>query len=1031
MRTGFAIARRALLSTTLPAGLLLAASPLLAQESPPPDRSEADVPASGPVEAADEGDRAVIITGSRIRRSATDTIAPVVSIDQQLLTDRGFVSASDALNQVTSIAPALAISPADGGSSGSGQQFPNLFGLGTGRTLTLVNGRRFVTSSSGLGDAQVDANIIPVGLIERVEIVQAGGAVVYGSDAIAGVVNYILKDDFEGLELDGQAGISSRGDYPLYSLRGTYGVNFGGGRGNVAVDVEWSQSDLLPFSARPLSNISRITGTNDLDTGPDDGIPSVREVLDARFTSFNANGVIFTIPAPVPLPPCGFQICFARDASGRPLQFGADGTVIPYDPGEVVGVPFSSGGDGFRFADLASLRTGIERLTGNLIAHYDLDDHLTVRTELLYARTRGVETPQFPSRTVLNTPESNAGYILFTRDNPFLTDAQIASLSAASPSFAFGAPLFLSKIFPDLAISNNQTFRTETYRGLLALDGEFSLGDRDFYWTVSGSYGRVDGANRSWQIDNARFANALDAVESGSGAIVCAINADADPTNDDPRCAPVNPFGVGNVSQAARDYVNVRAGTDFVNEQADLLATLGGSIVRLPAGDLGFNIAYEHRDEKARFVPLPANQQGSFGVGSPQLPQSGRYDTDEFSAEVLIPLVGGDFTLPAVRALEATGAFRHVDNSLAGSENLWAVGGRWEVLDGLTLRVSRSRNFRAPTLTQLVAPQSTGLDAIGRDPCDADRITSGPNPTARRANCLALFAANPGYGVLADGSNAGASAEARLAAFQDPAENFTRTLVTTGGNPDLRNEISDTFTYGIVLQPRFIPGLTIVADRIEVDLKDGLSAFTTLDFAAACYDNETAPAGVCEAFTRLAAPDGTSPGGTIVTGTTTTFNAGVVKFRGEVYNVNYNFALSSLFGGGDLGRLELALEATHTSLLTTSVTGDAFVRTDNTVTQPDWVGRFDIRYSHGPLRLTYQLVYRSSVLALPDATIENNPNPRLAANMVHNFSAQYDFGRLTLRAGILNLFDKAPSYPNIAQGDILGRQFYVGARVRF
>lgn len=1026
---GFALARRALLSTALSAGLVMPATQLLAQESA--GTAGAQEPVSGPVEAVQSDDQVIVITGSRIRRSATDTVAPVVSVDQQLFTDRGFVSASDALNQITSIAPALALSPADGDSSGSGQQFPNLFGLGPGRTLTLVNGRRFVTSSSGLGDAQVDANIIPTGLIERVEIVQAGGAVVYGSDAIAGVVNYILKDDFEGLELDAQAGISSRGDYPLYSLRGTYGVNFGGGRGNVAVNVEWSRSDLLPFSARPLSNLSRITATNSADTGPSDGIPSVREVLDARFTSFNVNGVIFTTPAPVPLPPCGFQICFARDAAGRPLQFGPDGSLIPYDPGEVVGVPFSAGGDGFRFADLASLRTGVERLTGNLLAHYDLTDALTVRTELLYARTRGVETPQFPSRTILNSQESNSGYIAFTRDNPFLTAEQIAGLSAASPSFAFGAPLFLSKTFPDLKLVNNQTFTTETWRGLLAVDGEFTLGDRDFYWTVSGSYGRVDGATRSWQINNVLFANALDAVRDGSGAIVCAINADADPSNDDPRCAPVNPFGVGNVSQAARDYVNVRAGSDFVNEQVDFLATLGGTIVRLPGGDFGFNVAYEHRDERASFDPLPANRQGLFGVGSPQVPQSGRYNTDEFSAEVLLPIVGGDFTLPGVKAFEITGAYRHVDNSLAGSENLWAVGGRWEVVDGVTLRASRSRNFRAPTLTQLVAPASTSLDAIGRDPCDADRISNGSNPAVRRANCLALFEANPGYGVLPDGSNAGASAEERLASFQDPSENFNRALVTTGGNPNLRNEISDTLTYGIVLQPRFLPGLTIVADRIEVDLEDGLSAFTTLDFAAACFDNETPPPGVCEAFTRLAAPDGVSPGGTIVTGTTTTFNAGVVKFRGEVYNINYNFPLSSIFGGADVGRLELALEATHTSLLTTSVTGDAFIRSDNTVATPAWVGRFDIRYSRGPFRFTYQMVYRDKVLRLPDSTIENDPAPVIAANTVHNISAQYDFGQLTLRAGVLNLFDTEPSYPAIAHGDILGRRFYVGARLRF
>ncbi|MGZ8347593.1 MAG: TonB-dependent receptor domain-containing protein, partial [Allosphingosinicella sp.] len=267
--------------------------------------------------------------------------------------------------------------------------------------------------------------------------------------------------------------------------------------------------------------------------------------------------------------------------------------------------------------------------------------------------------------------------------------------------------------------------------------------------------------------------------------------------------------------------------------------------------------------------------------------------------------------------------------------------------------------------------------------------------------------------------------------FQDPAENFPRAQVTTGGNPDLRNEISETFTFGIVIQPRFIPGLTITADRIEVDLEDGLSAFTTQNFAEACYDNASPPAEVCDAFTRLANANGADPGGTILTGRTTTFNAGVVRFRGEVYNVNYVVPLASIFGGGELGRLELAAEATHTSLLTSSVTGDTFNRTDNTVTQPDWVARFDARYQNGPARFTYQIVYLDSVKANGTATIENNPNPTLDANWTHNASMEYDFGGLILRTGVSNIFDTPPSYPNIAYGDILGRQYYVGARVRF
>lgn len=946
----------------------------------------------------------VVVTGSRIRRTAVDTAAPVVVVDQQLLTDRGFVSAAQAINQLTSANPALNLAPGTGASSGSGQQFAQLFGLGAGRTLTLVNGRRMVTSASGLGDAQVDANVIPTGLLERIDIVQGSGAAVYGSDAIAGVVNYVLRKDFQGLEFDAQTGNSDRGDYQVNNARVTWGSNFAQDRGNVALNVEWAESPVLGYGDRPRGALARITGPNAADTGPADGIPAVREILDARFWNFNENGVIYNTPAPV--------VALMTSLNGNQLQFGRDGSVVPYNTGTRFGVPFATGGNGFSYADLVPvIRSGVERVAANALGHLEFTENLTLHGELLYAKTRGIETPQGESRTVLNNAASGAGPIAFTITNPFLSSSAIAALSTANPMFAAGAPLFLSKIFTDLVPADEQTFDTETIRAVVGVDGEFTWGERDMYWSLSGSQARVNGETRRWEVDNARYSRAIAAARNTAGAIVCAVNADADPSNDVPACAPINPFGQGNVSQAARDYVSVRAGTDFTNDQTNVLATLGGPLFAMPAGQAQFSLAYEHRREKADFVPLEANQLGLFNAGTREIPQSGKYDTNEFSLEVLVPLVGDDIVLPLVKELELTGAFRTVDNSLAGSEDVWNTGLRWLVTDGFTLRASISRNFRAPSLTQLIAPQVTALASIGQDPCDADRINGGPNPAVRRANCEALFAANPQFGPLAT--------------FQNPAENFNRALITTGGNPDLRNEISDTVSYGFVLQPAFAPGLTFVADRIEIDLEDGLSAFTVQDFAATCFDTAPQPADICSTFTRLAQSDGLNPAGTIVTGRTTTFNAGVIKFRGEVYNLNYQFQPTAW------GEFEIGIEATRTGLLTTSVTGTTFTRTDNTTAQPDWVGRLDLRWTKGPFRATYQLNYRGDVLRVANATVENDPNPFVESNLIHDISGQYDFGKFAVRAGIANLTDEEPSYPTLNYGDIVGRQWFLGVRAKF
>ena len=952
----------------------------------------------------------VVITGSRIRRDVASTPAPVVTFGEAAFEERGLVSAGDALNEITSLRPQLNQAAGDGTNSGSGQQYPELFGLGTGRTLTLVNGRRFATTSSGLGDAQVDANIIPTGLISRIEVVQAGGAAVYGSDAIAGVVNYILKDDFEGLELDLQYGNNELGNYEQYTGRITAGQNFDNDRGNIAVNLEASSSPVLRFSDFPESNRSRITQGNPADTSPSDGIPSLQEVIPAYFWPFNSNGVIFNAPAPPPN--------FLTRVGGAPAQFAPDGSIIAYNPGAILGIPFAEGGDGTRYSDLAGLRTGVERYTANLIGHYDISDNLRFNTEVLYAQTTGESVPQGYARTVLNQTSPSLGAIAFRRTNPYLTQSAIDTLSAANPGFAAGAPLWLSRNFyNDLFPSNLQENETTTWRVQGGLEGDFDTAGRNFYWTASASFADVRGEESSWDADFVRFNKAVNAVRNGAGEIVCAVNADTNLGNDDPACAPLNPFGAGNISQAATDYVSALNGFEFANEQVDLLATIGTQLFTLPAGAVDVVLAYEHRREEASFTPFQANQRGLVGTGAVEVPTSGKYNTNEYSAEILVPIFGGDLTLPGVQELDFSGTYRFVDNSIAGEESVWSVGSRWQVLDGVTFRATRSRNFRAPTLEQLFAPQSTILANGGFDPCDADRINAGPNPATRRANCEAEWAANPQYGDLGT--------------FQNPAENFSVTSVLTGGNADLLNEVSETTTIGFVLDNFIVPGLTVAADRIEIDLTDGLSAFNTADFMATCYDSTPQPAAICSAFTRLQAADGSNPAGTTATGRTTTFNAGEITFRGEVYYVNYGFDVNDLFSGAT-GDVTLGLEATHMAELNTSVTGTSFTRSDNTVQRPDWTARFNAAYSTGPLRLSYQMDYLDDVLAVPDATIENNPNPEIDANYVHSLSALYEIrDGLTLRAGVTNMFDEGPSYPTFVHGDILGRRYFAGVNYRF
>lgn len=947
----------------------------------------------------------IVVTGSRIKRAETTTEAPVAVIDAQSITDRGFVQAGQALNELTANMPQFALAPGNGAAAGNGQQFPNLFGLGAGRTLTLVNGRRFVTSSQGLGDRVVDTNIIPTGLIQRVDIVQGGGAAVYGSDAIAGVVNYVLREDFEGLEFDAQYGISSRDDYPQQSLRATAGRNFLDDRANVAVNLEWSKTRPLYDYDRPRSNLGRVTISNEANTSASDGRPAVRENLNTRFTSFNANGVLFS-PAAAPLTQFIYRV------NGVPQQFNATGTaLVPYNTGVVGAIPFSSGGDGNPYQELAALYTGVERWAGTAVGHYDITDRIKLSGELLYARVESRDPyGNQASNTVLNNAASGAGAISISRANPYLTPEVRAVLGAGGP------PLFLSKWWSDLLPTRENRLQTDTVRALVALDGDFEVGDRNLYWSLSASHAETDGELRGWGVWTSRFNSAINAVRNSAGAIVCGINADASTANDDPACAPLNPFGVGNVSQDARLYVTTPIGQDYLNTQDDYLATLGGDLFALPAGKVKFSVAYEHRAEKAKFVPLAANQRGLVGSQVPTVATSGKFNTDEVSGELLVPVLGGDFTLPFARSVELTGAVRRVDHSIAGKEDVWGVGGRWEVVEGFTLRASRSRNFRAPTLDQLFAPTRTALGSIGVDPCDADRIASGPAPATRLANCQALFRANPGYG--------------NLATFQDLAENFSSALITTGGNADLKNEISKTWTWGFVFQPAIAPGLTIVADRVEVDLTNGLVAFSPQNFLETCFDSSPQPSDICATFARDAA-------GQIISARSTTFNAGRTSFKGEVYNINYAFPIGRFFDDRDLGELELNLEATRIEKLEVSVTGFDITRVDNTSSttgygpSPDFSARFDARFRKGPFRATYTMNYLSPVKFQATSTIETVPTPTIKENIRHNISASYEIMNYTVRAGVTNLTDEQPSYPTRTYGDILGRRYFVGLNARF
>jgi len=1022
----------ALLATTL-------AAPFLAQPAAAQAQAQTGTPQAGSEQTLQE----VVVTGSRIHRDASDTttMAPLTVVSSEVLPERGYTQVGDALNQMTANVPQFALTPHDGTSSGSGQDYPNLFNLGAGRTLSLVNGRRFVTSGVAtppdtgivnLGDNVVDTNMIPTGLLDRVEVVQAGGSVVYGSDAIAGVVNYILKDHFTGIQLDGQTGhnfVSS--DYPQNSVRATLGTNFMDNRGNIAINFEWSKTDPLLQSQRPEAALSLIPDGDPRYNGPNNqGIYPNYFLPNASFWEFSNNGVLFTLPPGAP-----YQAAFGgaflvtqngvHYPGGMPVQFNATGTgLIPYNLGgfppgtgpnqAFVGIPFASGGDGYPYEDLGSLYSGVERHNLFVLGHFDLTDSVKVSTELSWGRTRGIDPlGSQPSFTVLNTAASGAGAIPVLASNPYLPASAAATITnylnttfggGLGYGWLFGAPLppslvGLSKFWDNLIPSNAVITETDTVRALLALDGSFHAADQDYFWEVSASRGYTQNANSSYNVLSNNFNNAINVVANPQGVPVCAIN---NPTVTDPNCVPLNPFGNNPVSAAAQNYVSGLFGLTQYEKEDDLLANIGGPVLEMPAGALKFNLAYEHRAESANYDPLLNTALGLGPSGAPTPETSGQYRTNELSLELLAPLVGKDFTLPGVKALELSGAYRYVNNSIAGTANLWDTGLRWTVVQGLTLRASTGTQFRAPNLNDLFAPPITALNATGPDPCDSRYISSGVNPAARLANCQALFAAHPSY----NGGNG-------LTGYLDPATNFATAAITTQGNAALANEIAHTTTFGLVLQPSFMPGFTLVADHIEIKLSNAITQFQPQNYLAACYDSTPQPAQYCDTFTR-------DSNGDIVSAISSFVNAGLLTYRGETINAHYSFDVARR------NHVDLNLEVTHNDTNTLAV-AETTTQYAGTALDPHWVARLDAAWAVGPLRLTYSLYYLPSTLAAPGDTAANTQYLYLASNAQHSISALYDLNKyLTLRAGIINLTNEQPSFPSLSYGDILGRRYFLG-----
>lgn len=988
----------------------------------------------------------IVVTGSRIRVAAAESREPIVVLDEEYIEERNLTNVADALNELPIYSGS--VTPAGSqGTFGQGVNFLNTFGLGSNRNLTLINGRRFVTSNpptvfnNSAAGTQVDLNVIPTILVDRVETIAVGGAPVYGSDAIASTTNVIIKSRFEGMQFSATSGITERGDNFRFNVSGVAGFNFFDDRLNVTASISRDEVDGLVNNDRDflrqgilnrpnnvpeggLADQNRVNPNFGNDTGPNDNIPPFVRFRNGTIPFLSRGGVIF-----------GGPLSLRR-------QFDRSGNLVPFDRGASVGSIFAVGGEGFRFSDFSQVTSDLERTSGNLFLTFEVFDGIEAYAEGTYFKSRADELVQQPTfNTVLFGGSSGA--LFFRADNPFLTDQARAELANARVT-----QFRLSRASTDLADLTGFG-ENEIYRGVVGFRGEFGALGRVFNFDASYNRGDAEVTTFRQDINRQNFINAVNVTRNAAGQIVCTTartraggNGFAAPGGTpvaDPNCVPLNLFGEGVASQAAIDYVVQDTTAVATLDQEVFNFNIGSTLFDLwGAGPIGFNVGYEHRTERGAFIPDEFTEEG-LGRAVAIAPVSGSYNLDEVFGEALLPLVSPRNNIPVIYEAEVFGRARYVHNTVNGGFLSWAAGGRIAPVRDLTIRGNFTRSFRAPAISELFSPQSNAFGFIGQ-PCE--NPAAQPNPEVTAQNCAAFLGRFPN-------------------ANEDPSQNASIPILL-GGNLNLENEEADAYTIGAVLQPRFLPRFVFAVDYVNIKINQPIVFLGTADLVRACFSNQnfnTAdPANgnrFCSQIRRQPAgtlgpdPRGPNPanpsggpidiGGFVINdpvnpGVTTGFTNGV-RLKFEALQAVMSYTLPNIFGTE--GSLSASGNALYVLRRVTDNTGVTPIRSDGTFGDPTFAAQLNLRYFTDDWGALWSTNFVGRQLATRDErSLDLREINRRSPYALFNASVYFDPSedmRFTL--SVTNVFDRnfQNSYFGSPNGiaDDLGRRFAASARVRF
>ena len=811
----------------------------------------------------------IVVTGTRIPTPNLTSVAPVTSVSAADIKAQGVARVEDLVN---SLPQAFAAQGSNYSNSANGTATVNLRGLGSARTLVLIDGRRLQAGNptSAIGPVAADLNFIPTALVERVDVLTGGASAVYGADAVSGVVNFIMNKNFEGVRLDAQYSFYQHNQHEgdisavVRDARSRATIpdnfivpgNFKGGEGD-------TQSITIGVNAPDgKGNVTAYATHTNIN-------PVLASSFDFSACSLNSGTTFFAAK-------CG------GSGTAYPARLG--GFIVDVNgPGNTVRTR-NAATDVYNFAPTNYLQRPDQRYGMGAFAHYDVNAHFKAYTDIMFMEDNS--TAQIaPGGLFVGSGPGPGGAYQINCDNPLMSAQEAAALCGANAGTPALANLAIAR--RNIEGGGRLTIFDHTeQRYVVGVKGDL-IGD----WTYDAfmQYGKTTlSQEQGGNFLTSRINKSLLAVRNAQGQVVCQSVVNG----TDPNCVPYNLFQVGGVTAAALKYLQAPtfSGGNIIEQVANfnIVGSLPEGMKSPMANDkIGLSFGGEYRREHLdSYSDVPQASGDVNGNGAAKPPVNGGYDVYELYGEARIPLVQDQ---PWAKDITAELAYRYSDYSNAGTTNTYKVSGDWTVVDGVRLRAGYNRAVRAPNVVELFSPQNVVLDGTV-DPCAG---LAAANPLV--AKCASLF---------------GLTTSQVLAIERNPANQYNG---QTGGNPNLSPEKADTYTVGFVWQPSFLPGANLTVDYFDIKVTDYITTIGANVLINGCVNGSNPE--FCTLVHRDTIGSIASPTGFVVD---TVQNTGGLHTNGVDVSAGYHTNLDT-FGLKDLGSISVNMVGTWLDKLETTV----------------------------------------------------------------------------------------------------------------